>query len=191
VPWEEGIAAMTELALHILDIVENSLAAKATSIAIHVNEEETTDIFSIKIIDNGKGMDSETLNNVQDPFFTTRTTRKVGMGISLFKQAAEQCAGSLSIRSQLQKGTEISVQMQRSHVDRQPLGDIAGVLIQLYCSYSEVAFTYIHTTCIGQYEFDSVEIRNILGDNSPLNGEVRNFIKSMIQENLEAIKASK
>lgn len=182
---------MKELSLHILDIVENSLAAKATTISISIKESYTSNSYEISIADNGTGMDTETLNKVQDPFFTTRTTRKVGMGISLFKQAAEQCGGSINIQSQLHKGTEITVKMQLNHVDRQPLGDIAGVLVQLYSAHREVAFKYSHITHAGRYEFDTLEIKNILGDLKIISSEIRHFLKQMIQENLEEIKASK
>lgn len=182
---------MTELSLHILDIVENSIAAKASDVSISINESDNDNLYEIRIIDNGTGMDAETLNKVQDPFFTTRTTRKVGMGISLFKQAAEQCEGALNIQSQLHKGTEVTVKMHLNHVDRQPLGDIAGVLVQLYSAHPAITFRYTHTTPVGCYEFDTLEIKNILGDLKNINSEIRNFIKQMIQENLEDIKASK
>lgn len=182
---------MKELSLHILDIVENSLAAKASHVLISINESETTNFYEIRIADDGTGMDKEMLKKVQDPFFTTRTTRKVGMGIALFKQAAEQCGGSLNIQSQLHKGTEVTVKMQLNHIDRQPLGDIAGVLVQLYSAHREVAFKYTHITLAGRYEFDTREIKNILGDLKIINSEIRHFLKQMIQENLEQINASK
>lgn len=182
---------MKELSLHILDIVENSLTAKATSISISINENSVSNSYEIRIGDNGTGMDAETLNKVNDPFFTTRTTRKVGMGISLFKQAAEQCQGSLHIQSQLHKGTEVTIKMQHNHLDRQPLGDITGVLVQLFSLHSGVSFKYTHVTPAGRYEFDTTDIKNILGDLESINYEIRHFLKQMIQENLEDIEASK
>jgi anti-sigma regulatory factor (Ser/Thr protein kinase) len=182
---------MKELALHILDIIENSITANAKNVITYINEDETSDLYEIKIVDNGKGMNDETLRKVQDPFFTTRTTRKVGMGISLFKQAAMRCGGSLSIKSKPGTGTEVITKMQLHHIDRQPLGDIAGVFVQLFCSYPNVDFKYIHTTHKGQYNFDSEEIKKTLGDIKHINVEIRKFIKEMIQENLDEIMISK
>jgi hypothetical protein len=182
---------MKELALHILDIIENSLTAGASNVTTSINEDEASDLYEIEIADNGRGMDTDTLKKVQDPFYTTRSTRKVGLGISLFKQAVMQCNGKFLIESALGKGTVVKASMQLHHIDRQPLGDMPGVFVQLYCSYPDVAFKYIHTTANGRYVFDSLEIKNALGDIKFINAEIRNFIKAMILENLDAIKSSK
>ena len=118
---------MRELALHILDIAENCVTAKADLVRISVHENTHTDKFSFSVSDNGKGMDEEMVKMVTDPFVTSRTTRKVGLGIPLLKAAAEACNGGLTISSVLSKGTKISCWFQRSHIDRMPSGG--------YCEY--------------------------------------------------------
>ena len=111
---------MQELSLHILDIAQNSIAAKASLVEIEIEEDKKKDLLTIKIKDNGTGMDEETSRKVSDPFFTTRTTRKVGMGIPLFAQAAQSCGGDLKIYSKKGKGTTIEATFILSHIDRAP-----------------------------------------------------------------------
>ncbi|RPI30832.1 MAG: ATP-binding protein, partial [Chloroflexota bacterium] len=111
---------MREIALHLLDIAENSVAAGAKNIAISVCEDLTSDRLRASVSDDGKGMDADLVARVTDPFVTSRTTRKVGLGIPLFKAAAEACNGCLDIVSQPGKGTCIEVEFQHSHIDRMP-----------------------------------------------------------------------
>ena len=111
---------MKDLSLHIIDIFQNSVSAKATQIELKIIEDNTNDTLTIIIIDNGIGMSEDMQKQVIDPFFTTRTTRKVGLGIPLLKQRAESCGGFMEIQSVLNEGTEIKVNMRNSHIDRQP-----------------------------------------------------------------------
>jgi hypothetical protein len=181
---------MTELSLHILDIIQNSIVAKADLIEISVLEDGISDLLLIEISDNGIGIDGETLKKVSDPFYTSRTTRKVGMGISLFRQAAEQCNGSLTIESQLHVGTTVKVVMKNSHLDKQPIGDIAGVISLMVSSNPLIDFTYQHITGKGKYLFNSKEIKKLLEDIPVTDPKVIKFIKEMIQDNLHEINAS-
>ena len=181
---------MTELSLHMLDIIQNSIAAKANLIEISVSEDDLTDQLLIKITDNGMGMDEELLKKVADPFFTTRKTRKVGLGISLFMRAAEQCGGSLTIHSQLRIATVVTVVMKQKHIDRQPMGDIAGVLSLMVSSNPTIDFSYAHKTVKGTYLFTSKEIKQILEDVPVSDPKVVKFMREMIQENLNEINAS-
>ena len=119
---------MKELSLHILDIAKNSVKAKADLIEIEIEENEEQNLLSIKIIDNGCGMSKEFLARVKDPFSTTRTTRKVGMGIPLFEAAAVQCGGYVDITSEEGVGTEFKVVFELNHIDRAPIGDMPGLL---------------------------------------------------------------
>ncbi len=122
---------MRELALHLLDIAENSISAGAQNICIRVEEDLHNDRLRMSVEDDGRGMDAEMVARVVDPFVTSRTTRKVGLGIPLLKAAAEGCEGGLMIESQPGKGTLVSVDFQHSHIDRMPLGNLAGTLLTL------------------------------------------------------------
>ena len=135
---------MKELSLNILDIAENSVSANASLIDILVKESVLNDTMSISITDNGKGMSEEFVKTVTDPFSTTRTTRKVGMGISLLKLVAEQSAGEFSIESQLGKGTVVTATFKRSHIDRPPLGNIGQTISTLVSCILGIDFSYTH-----------------------------------------------
>ena len=119
---------MNELSLHILDIVQNSIKANAKLVKISVQQNTLENTYSVTISDDGHGMNESTLSKVSDPFYTTRTTRKVGMGISLFKMAAEMTGGSFTITSIEDEGTEVVANFINNHIDRAPLGDIEDTL---------------------------------------------------------------
>jgi len=120
---------MRELSLHILDALENSLEAGATAIELTIEEDMRADRLTIAVRDNGRGMSKAQLDRVFDPFFTTRTTRHVGLGVPLFKAAAQRCNGDLTVTSQPGEGTTLQAIFQHSHIDRAPLGDIQGTLL--------------------------------------------------------------
>ncbi len=121
-------ASMEDLSLHILDIVENSIAASATRIRILITEDTQRDLLSLEISDNGRGMDAETQKKALDPFYTTRTTRRVGLGLPLLAQAAREGGGHFELDSETGRGTTVKAVFQLSHPDRKPLGDIAETL---------------------------------------------------------------
>ncbi|MGI6664473.1 MAG: ATP-binding protein [Christensenellaceae bacterium] len=133
---------MQELSLNILDITQNSLRAGATKIEIVIDENTKSDSLSVIIRDNGSGMSEAQVKSVTDPFFTTRNTRKVGLGIPFYKMAAEMTGGSFEIRSTLGVGTEVIAVFIRSHIDRMPLGNIAETISQLICLNEETMITY-------------------------------------------------
>lgn len=135
---------MEDLSLHILDIVENSVTAGATFVSITVCEDKGHDLLSIEITDNGKGMSRGILQKATDPFFTQKTTRRVGLGLSLLQQAAKRANGKFSIESKKGKGTTVKASFQYSHVDRQPLGDIAETIETLVIGNPSVDFRYEH-----------------------------------------------
>lgn len=178
---------MTELALHIMDIMQNSIMADASCIELRIYENRKEDLLSIEMIDNGFGMDSTTVAAVTDPYFTTRTTRKVGMGLSLFKQAAEQCGGSFHLESEPGVGTRMVVTMQQSHIDRQPMGDMAGVISLVVAANQEIDIVYNHITESGGFTFDTRQIKRMLDDISITDPKIVKFIREMIQENLTEI----
>jgi len=178
---------MKDLALHILDITHNSITAKASKIEISIIENLKKDLFLISVKDNGKGMSEEMVKQVSDPFVTSRTTRKVGLGIPLFKQNAEMSGGSLDIESKEGVGTEIKASFGHSHLDRPSLGDISGVFVGLASGTENVEFVYTHQINDNKFVFDTVEIKEALDGMSLALPEIRRYLKEMIEENLKEI----
>ena len=182
---------MNDLSMHVLDIVQNSVSAGAGLININVSEIIERDLLEIEIIDNGKGMSQEQVDNLTDPFFTTRTTRKVGMGIPLFKQTAQQSGGDLFIESELGVGTKIKATFQFSSIDRPPLGDIANAVVLLVSSNPNIRFVFNYIFNKRYYVFDTDEINKIL-DGMPINNpSIVVFLNEMLRDNIKAIKCDK
>lgn len=178
---------MKELSLHILDIVKNSVKAGATLIGITINESAQENTLSIVISDNGCGMSKDFLARVRDPFTTTRTTRKVGMGIPLFEAAALQCDGRFDITSEVGVGTTVTAVFRHDHIDRAPLGDMAETMTTLVSGSPEIDFCYTHTTDNDQFVFDTREVRKELGE-VPLNlPDVILWIDSFMREGLNTL----
>lgn len=135
---------MEELSLHILDIAENSIRAGATRIEIYIHEDAKNDVLTIKIKDNGAGMDKETLKKVRDPFFTTKASKKWGLGIPLLAHAARQSGGNIKIHSKPGAGTTLVATFAHSHIDRQPMGDIEETLKALIIANPGIDFAFKH-----------------------------------------------
>jgi hypothetical protein len=135
---------MLELALHVLDILQNTVEAGATHVRLTVVEDGTTDRLTITVIDDGRGMDERAVQRVLNPFYTTRTTRHVGLGLPLYAEAAETAGGDLAIRSTPGEGTTVEATFQLSHPDRQPLGDMAGTLLAFMLAERAPELRYSH-----------------------------------------------
>lgn len=159
---------MKELSLHILDVAKNSAAAGAAHIGITL-EEGADGWLTVSITDDGRGMPPELLARVTDPFTTTRTTRKVGMGLPLYRLAAEQTGGALDIRSAEGAGTAVTARFDRRHLDCPPLGDLAGTVALFIQGSPDAELHYRHTTPKGTAELSTEELRNILGPDVPLD----------------------
>ena len=172
---------MRELSLHILDAMENSLEAGATLIEMTIEEDSAADRLTITIQDNGRGMSEEQLAHASDPFFTTRSTRHVGLGVPLFKAAAERCNGSLTITSQLEKGTTLQATFRHSHIDRAPLGDLTGTLLAIILSGS-CDVQYVHWVDGREFAFHTADIRAELGDIPLTHPAVRRWLEGFITE---------
>lgn len=181
---------MKELSLNILDIVQNSIRAEASEISIMIDESPSKDLYQIIITDNGTGIPDEILSNVTDPFVTTRTKRRMGLGLSLLKYHAELTGGSLEIISKVGKGTEVKVSFSFSHIDRQPLGDIVGILVILMASNPVINFIYTHKTDNGEYRFSSKETKEYLEVETLNEMYLLEETGWMIGENLKEIKVS-
>jgi len=178
---------LQELSLHILDIVENSIIAGARNIGIKIQEDLDKDQLSIEIRDNGKGMDKEVVEKVLDPFFTTRTTRNVGLGLSLFAEAARKSNGNFSISSTKGEGTTIQATFQHSNIDRQPLGNIVDTMVTLIIGNPEINFSYYHKKDNLDFSLNTLDIKNTLNGVPLDNPEVVRFIRGILKEGLEEI----
>lgn len=171
---------MEDLSLHILDIAENCITAEASRIEIRIVEDTKENIMTLEITDNGKGMDKELLDNATDPFYTTRTTRKVGLGIPLLAQSARECSGDIIVKSAKGKGTSIKASFQLDHIDMKPLGDIAQTMTILIMSNPDIDFLYEHRKNDNSYTLDTAEMKKELGDIPVNSPEVIKIIKNDI-----------
>ena len=174
---------MRELSLNVMDIAQNSLSAGASLTQIVVEESSAEDTLTLKIIDNGRGMTAEQAARVTDPFFTTRTTRKVGLGVPLFKMAAEQTGGSLSIESTLGVGTAVTAVFVASHIDCPPVGDMAGTITLLIQGAPELELHYTHRRGDALARLDTEELHALLGPELSLaEPELILWIRDYLQE---------
>lgn len=159
---------MKELSLHILDIVKNSVSAGAAHIRIALDQ-GADGALTLSVEDDGRGMDSDFLAAVTDPFTTTRTTRKVGMGLPLYRLAAEQTGGGLEISSRVGEGTRVTAVFHTGHLDCPPMGDLPGTVAMLIQGSPAVEFTLSHATPRGSYLFSTTQVREALGEDVPLD----------------------
>jgi hypothetical protein len=178
---------MQDLSLHILDVAENGVRAGADLIRIAIEENRSEDRLTITIEDNGRGMAPGFLAQVLDPFVTTRTTRKVGLGLSLFQQAAWEAQGDLKVDSSPGRGTKVSVFMSHGHIDRKPMGNMADTLLALIEGNPGVDFVYTHRNDGREYILDTREIRLELEEIPINNPQVIGLIRDNILSGLSEI----
>jgi hypothetical protein len=148
-----------ELSLHILDVVENGVTAGAHCIWIRVEESTARDRLEISIRDDGRGMSAQKIRNLSDPFVTTRTTRRVGLGLSLLSAAARRCEGDIRVNADPGRETEVTAFFRRSHIDRAPLGDMAATMGMLILGNPHLDFVYVHRVDEGEFVLDTRELR--------------------------------
>lgn len=174
---------LPEISLNILDIANNSIRAGSDLVKIEVRISKKKDLLSIKITDNGCGMTDEQISKVADPFFTTRNTRDVGLGIPFLKQAAEITGGSMLIESIPDYSTTINASFGLSHIDRMPLGDICSTIYTLILANQSIDFLYVYECDGKEYQLDTRSFRQILGDIRFDTPEVAKFIRNFLKEN--------
>ncbi|MFW5999179.1 MAG: ATP-binding protein [Halanaerobiaceae bacterium] len=179
---------MKDLSLHILDIVQNSLAAGAQSIEISICENSQDNLLVIEISDNGKGMSSTEAENSLDPFVTSRKTREVGLGLSLLRQNACFCGGDMDITSAPGAGTTVRACFERDHIDRPPLGDMVETLVSLIALNPKIDFSYIHELDEDRFEFTTTEVRERLEEVEINSPEVLNWIGKYLRERIEDLR---
>lgn len=182
---------MRELSLNVMDVVQNSISAGAKLITVEVYEDFPGDRLTITVKDNGKGMSEEQVKKVTDPFYTTRTTRSVGLGVPLFKMEAEMTGGSFTIDSAIGAGTTLEAVFKPSSVDMVPLGDINAVILLLVSCNPELDFLYIRTRLEDtekQFSLDTRELKEILGAEVPMNSpEVVQWVTEFLKENTDQL----
>ncbi|KNY27018.1 ATP-binding protein [Pseudobacteroides cellulosolvens] len=175
---------MRDLSLHLMDVIQNSIVALGTRIDVTIAAYSKSNELKISVADNGKGMDEEMVKKVTDPFITTRDTRKVGLGISLFKASAEMSEGHLGITSKKGVGTTIEAVFKINNIDRPPLGDVAGTFTGVLVSNENLHLTLTLSYDDEKYVFDTEEVKKVLNGVSINEYEVLNWIKGYINEGI-------
>ncbi len=173
---------MEDLSLHILDIVENSLMAGASLVSVAIEEDLQDDRMAITVADDGRGMEPGFLARVTDPFVTTRTTRRVGLGLSLMQANARSWGGDLTVHSRPGEGTTVRVWFQRCHIDRPPLGDWPRTLFGLILTRQEVDFYYCHRVGEQEFELDTRELKVELGAEALADPQVMALLRGQVVE---------
>ena len=179
---------MRDLSLHLLDLAQNSITAGASLVTIRISVDEQG-MLTMVLKDDGRGMSPELLARVTSPFATTRTTRKVGLGIPMMMENAQKAGGSLSIQSEVGKGTEMTVTMDTRNIDCLPLGDLGGTLLSLMLTNPlSPDFLFEGKTPRGECSFDTREVRSALGSDIPLNEpEVAAWLQEALNEEINPI----
>ncbi len=181
---------LEDLSQHVLDIAENSVGAGATRVLVEITENEAQNVLRMVVEDNGKGMSPDFLERVTDPFTTTRTTRRVGMGLPFLKQSAELCNGSFILRSELGKGTRTEASFAYDSIDRPPLGDMAATIMALFMGHPEIDWTYRHIVDDGEFSISTEELVEVLEDRELLRTtDVGLWIREQISESLDELHA--
>ncbi|MBC7259819.1 MAG: ATP-binding protein [Chloroflexi bacterium] len=180
---------MRELSLHVLDVMENAVEAGATRIEVRIDEDLGADRLVIEVADNGRGMSKEMTQRALDPFFTTRETRHVGLGLPLFAAAAQRCDGDLTIESEPGRGTRVRATFRHSHLDRAPLGDMPSALMAILLSGRPVDVAYTHRVGEAEFSFDSADVRRELGDIPLTHPAVRQWLWQTLREGEESLHA--
>ena len=181
---------MLELALHVLDAMQNSVEAGADRLELSIQEDLENDRMVIELKDNGQGMAPELAQRVLDPFVTTRKTRHVGLGLPLFATAARRCDGDLQIQSEPGKGTQVTALFRHSHWDRPPLGDVPSALLAILLAQRPVDVVYTHRVGNREFCFDSSEVRQELGDIPLSSMRVRSWILETLYEGEKSLRES-
>jgi anti-sigma regulatory factor (Ser/Thr protein kinase) len=177
---------MEDISLHLLDIAENAINAGATLVQIKIEENIGENIFSVTIEDNGRGIPTERLAEVLDPFYTTRTTRKIGLGLPLLAQSARETGGDISIQSSEGKGTVVNAFFRPSHIDMRPVGNIADTLIVLITGNPHVDFVFAWRRDDREYSLDTRQIKAEL-DGMPITSPdvvsvIRNYLVEILAD---------
>lgn len=181
---------MKTLSLHLFEITSNAVFYGANELEIIVKDSPKENIYSFEVKDNGSGIREENIEKVTDAFFTSRSSRKVGLGLALTKQKAQQCKGDLEIESCYGKGTKVRFWFVHNNIDRPPLGEIEEVIVMSATMKENINLKYKHITDKGEYVFDTKAIRKVLDEVEITNVKIFKALKEMIKTNLEEISVN-
>ncbi len=176
---------MQDFSMYCLDIAMNSVRANASEIKITLIDSEKEDCLSLCIEDNGNGMSDAQQRKVIDPFYTTRTTRKIGLGIAFFKSLADSCNGEFTLTSICNKGTLIKATAQKSHWDTPPVGNMPETVLTLIQTKDTIHWKFTFQSDLGLFILDTNEIKAILDDVSLTEPSILLWIKEYVTEQLE------
>lgn len=182
------LAKMKDLSMHIIDIVQNSIEAGAVKIQLLISEDSISDTFTIEVSDNGRGMDQDQLSSAADPFFTTRKTRRIGLGLPLLKAAAERCEGHMTVNSTKNKGTTVFASFRCSHIDRAPLGNIIDTLVNIIAGNPDLNLNFIHRIDDKEIVFDAHQLKTQLEDIPLNNPAVLNWIRKYLNDSYNEMR---
>ncbi|OPZ90537.1 MAG: Phosphoglycerate transport system sensor protein PgtB [Firmicutes bacterium ADurb.Bin419] len=178
---------MRDLSLHLMDIVQNSISAKASEVCISITADNNVDLLTMKIADNGEGIEESLLEDITSPFTTTRKTRKVGMGISLLKASSNMACGDLVIYSKRFEGTTVEATFKISHIDRLPLGDITETIVTLIIASPHIEFELVLSNEEDCFRFSTAEVKAQLKEVPITQVEVLNWIREYINSGIKII----
>lgn len=173
--------------MHILDLIQNSISAGADLIKVTIQEDTIENKLTISVTDNGKGMDKDTADRAKDPFYTSRTTRKIGLGIPLLLAAAQRCEGDLTIDSRLGEGTKIAAYFKYNHIDRAPLGNVWSMMSGVIACNGDIDFEYTHIYNGSQFQMKTRDIKEVLRDVPITSPEVTGWIEEYLKENINSL----
>lgn len=178
---------MRELSLHILDALRNSIEAGATEVELTIREDRKPDRLEIVVRDNGRGMDAQAAARAADAFYSTRTTRRFGLGLALFKATCERCEGDLDIEARPGGGTIVTARMRLRHLDRPPLGDMGAVVQALACEAERVALHYTHTVDGASFEVSTTQLQEELGEVPLSEPSILRWLAEHVHEGLREV----
>lgn len=181
---------MRDLSLHILDLAQNSLRAGARVICITVDENFDDDLLMVRISDNGKGISAQDQKKIFDPFYSTRVTRRIGLGLALLQASAQRSGGEVNLESTPGKGTTVTATFAQNNWDRPPLGDIPETMISLVAANPEIDFVYLHRRKEKEYLFDTRIIRSILEEVSIATPSVLEYLRGELKTGIENVQSS-
>ncbi len=175
---------MKTIDLHIIDIVHNSIRAKASEIGIEIVDKESENYFSVKITDNGCGMSNEMLTAINESFYSSRKERKIGLGLALLKYHAELCDGSFCVKSEVAAGTEVFASFRRDHIDKQPNGDVSGCVTNFICQYQDINFTFKYYSDNSEFGISSKEVKDVFDGIDLNNNQIILSLSDLIKEGM-------
>ena len=179
---------MQDLAMQIMEIMQNSISAHASAITLQFTDSMKDNRITFKISDNGSGMSEDTVKKITNPFITSRMTRKIGMGLAFLKQTCDQCDGSLEIVSRLQKGTAVTAVLRRDCIDTPPTGDLGELMMECIQANEKIAYRFEYRSDQGCFSFDTDSVVKELDGVSICEPNILLWIKEFVNQGIQQAK---